>query len=56
MNNVIYCSGYLQNVIIIDENVFFMLDVSYGFGVLVYGSDVIGGFIYFKIKNLFFIG
>lgn len=43
MNNAIYRSGNLQNVISLDANIIKKLEVVYGPGSVVYGSDALGG-------------
>lgn len=43
MNNAIYRSGNLQNVINIDPNVVEVAEVIHGPGAMTYGSDAIGG-------------
>jgi len=43
MNNAIYRSGNLQNVISLDPNVIRESEVVYGPGSVVYGSDALGG-------------
>lgn len=43
MNNAIYRSGNLQNVISIDPNILRVAEVIHGPGAMTYGSDAIGG-------------
>ncbi len=47
MNNAIYRSGNLQNVISLDPNVIEQSEVVYGPGSVVYGSDALGGVLDF---------
>ncbi|MFC2086369.1 TonB-dependent receptor [Bacteroidota bacterium] len=51
MNNAIYRSGNLQNVISLDANAVESSEVILGPGSVVYGSDAIGGVIDFHTKN-----
>ncbi|MDF1699404.1 MAG: TonB-dependent receptor [Saprospiraceae bacterium] len=51
MNNAIYRSGHLQNAITVDNAVLERLEVLYGPGSLIYGSDAIGGVVHFRSKN-----
>lgn len=51
MNNAIYRSGHLQNAITIDNAMLERLEVLYGPGSLMYGSDAIGGVVHFRSKN-----
>lgn len=51
MNNAIYRSGHLQNAITIDNAMLSGIEVIYGPGSLVYGSDALGGVIHFRSKN-----
>jgi hemoglobin/transferrin/lactoferrin receptor protein len=51
MNNAIYRSGHLQNVITIDPNMLNTTEILYGPGSVVYGSDAIGGVMAFYSKN-----
>lgn len=52
MNNAIFRSGNLQNVISIDPNSLESVDVLFGPGAVQYGSDAIGGVMDFKTKAL----
>jgi hemoglobin/transferrin/lactoferrin receptor protein len=48
MNNAVYRSGHLQNVITIDNNMLESVEVLYGAGSTLYGSDALGGVIVFN--------
>ena len=56
MNNAIYRSGHLQNVITVSSFMLDQLEVIYGPGSLMYGSDALGGVIHFRTKNPSFAG
>ena len=51
MNNAIYRSGHLQNVITVDPNMLDRVEVAFGPGSVMYGSDAIGGVMAFYTKN-----
>ena len=51
MNNAIYRSGNLQNVISIDPNALEGTEVIMGPGSVIYGSDALGGVMDFHIKD-----
>lgn len=51
MNNAIYRNGHLQNAITVDNAILERLEVIYGPGSLVYGSDALGGVIHFRTKE-----
>lgn len=51
MNNAIYRSGHLQNVISIDEAMLQRTEVLFGPGSLIYGSDALGGVMHFFTKD-----
>ncbi len=51
MNNAIYRAGHLQNVITMDNGVMDRVEVVFGPGAVVYGSDAIGGVMHFTTKN-----
>jgi hemoglobin/transferrin/lactoferrin receptor protein len=51
MNNLIYRTGHLQNSITIDKNMLDYTDVLFGPSSTIYGSDALGGAIYFKTKD-----
>jgi len=48
MNNAIYRGGHLQNVLRIDQNILNRTEVLFGGGSTIYGSDALGGVIYFE--------
>jgi hemoglobin/transferrin/lactoferrin receptor protein len=50
MNNAIYRSGHLQNVITIDQNMLQRVEVMYGPSSTIYGSDGLGGVIHLQTK------
>lgn len=50
MNNLIYRSGHLQNVITIDQNMLEGMEVMYGPASTLYGSDALGGVIHMRTK------
>lgn len=45
MNNAIYRSGHLQNIITVDPEMLDKIEVLYGPGSVIYGSDALGGVI-----------
>ncbi|MCU0393803.1 MAG: TonB-dependent receptor, partial [Thermoflexibacter sp.] len=51
MNNALYRGGHLQNVITIDPNILDRVEVVFGSGSVVYGSDALGGVMHFFTKN-----
>lgn len=51
MNNAIYRSGNLQNVISLDANTFQETEVIFGPGSVIYGSDALGGVMDFHTKT-----
>jgi hemoglobin/transferrin/lactoferrin receptor protein len=50
-NNAIFRGGHLQNVLRIDENILDRVEIIYGPGTSVYGSDALGGVISFYTKK-----
>ena len=52
MNNAIYRSGHLQNAITVDPAILDNVDVIFGPGSLMHGSDALGGVIHFQTKDL----
>lgn len=51
MNNLIYRSGHLQNIVTVDKNMLEKIDVLFGPSSTIYGSDALGGAIYLQTKN-----
>lgn len=51
MNNAIFRSGNLQNVISIDPNALQSTEVLFGPGSIIYGSDALGGVMNFRTKS-----
>ncbi|MEO0897428.1 MAG: TonB-dependent receptor [Bacteroidota bacterium] len=51
MNNAIYRSGHLQNVLSIDPEMISRSEVLFGPGSVMYGSDALGGVIHFYTKK-----
>jgi len=51
MNNLIYRTGHLQNSITVDKNILENVDILFGPSSTIYGSDALGGVIYFKTKD-----
>lgn len=51
MNNAIYRSGHLQNVITTDQNSLSRVEVMYGPSSTIYGSDALGGTIHLITKS-----
>lgn len=51
MNNAIYRSGHLQNVITIDNNLLDRVEVLYGPSSTLYGSDALGGVMLFSTRQ-----
>jgi len=51
MNNAIYRSGHLQNVITIDNSVLERTEIIFGPSSMMYGSDALGGVIHFYTKE-----
>lgn len=54
LNNAIYRSGHLQNIITIDEHIFEDVEIIFGPSSVLYGSDAIGGIINMSTKDLYF--
>lgn len=54
MNNLIYRSGHLQNVITIDGGALENVEILYGSGSTVFGSDALGGAMNFQTKKAVF--
>jgi hemoglobin/transferrin/lactoferrin receptor protein len=51
MNNAIYRSGHLQNVITTDQNSLSRVEIMYGPSSTIYGSDALGGTIHLITKS-----
>lgn len=51
MNNIIYRGGHLQNVVTIDNSMLDRIELIYGSGSTMYGSDALGGVMSFYTKQ-----
>ena len=51
MNNAISRSGHMQNAITIDNGMLERMEVTFGPGSLLYGSDALGGVVHFRSKE-----
>lgn len=51
LNNAIFRGGHLQNALRIDQNMLQRLEVLYGSGSTIYGSDALGGTMSFYTKD-----
>ncbi len=51
MNNAIYRGGHLQNIMTLDNTIMDKVEVVFGPGSVVYGSDALGGVMHFITKN-----
>lgn len=51
MNNLIYRGGHLQNIITIDPNIIEKIEILFGNGSTIYGSDALGGSIHFITRK-----
>lgn len=51
MNNAIYRGGHLQNSMTIDNNMLENLEIVFGPGSVIYGSDALGGVMHFHTKK-----
>lgn len=51
MNNATYRAGHLQDIITIDPFVLDKMEVNFGSGSTLFGSDALGGVLYFKTKE-----
>lgn len=51
LNNAIYRGGHLQNAITIDNGMLQRMEVIFGPGSLMYGSDALGGVVHFRTKS-----
>ena len=54
LNNAIYRSGHLQNLITIDENMLDDVEIIFGPSSVLYGSDALGGTINMRTRSLYF--
>ena len=54
LNNAIYRGGHLQNIITLDNSIMERVEVVFGPGSVVYGSDAIGGVMSFTTKKPLF--
>jgi hemoglobin/transferrin/lactoferrin receptor protein len=51
MNNAIYRGGHLQNIITLDNAMLDKVEIVFGPGSVVYGSDALGGVMHFHTRN-----
>ena len=51
LNNATYRSGHLQDIITIDPFILDKMEVNFGSGSTLFGSDALGGVLYFKTKD-----
>ncbi|MBC8048017.1 MAG: TonB-dependent receptor plug domain-containing protein, partial [Fimbriimonadaceae bacterium] len=51
MNNAIYRAGHLQNIITVDQSLLERVELAFGPGSVIYGSDALGGVINFTTIN-----
>jgi len=51
LNNIIYRSGHLQNVITLDNTILERAEILFGPSSTIYGSDALGGVIHFYTKK-----
>jgi len=51
MNNAIYRNGHLQSAITVDPDILDRMEVIFGAGSLLYGSEALGGVIHFRTKS-----
>jgi hemoglobin/transferrin/lactoferrin receptor protein len=51
LNNLIYRSGHLQNVITIDQNMLESAEILYGPASTLYGSDALGGVVHLRSRS-----
>lgn len=51
LNNAVYRSGHLQNVITVDQNMLERVEVLYGPASTIYGSDALGGVVHMRTIN-----
>jgi hemoglobin/transferrin/lactoferrin receptor protein len=51
LNNAIYRNGHLQNAITTDASIMDQVEVIYGPGSLMYGSEALGGVVHFRTRE-----
>lgn len=51
MNNLMYRSGHLQNIITVDKNMIENIQVLFGPSSTIFGSDALGGAVYLETKK-----
>ena len=51
MNNATYRAGHLQDIVTIDPFILDRMEVNFGSGSTLFGSDALGGVLYFKTKD-----
>ena len=51
LNNAIFRSGHLQNVITVDQNMLERVEIMYGPSSTLYGSDALGGLVHMRTKS-----
>jgi hemoglobin/transferrin/lactoferrin receptor protein len=51
LNNAIYRTGHLQNVVTIDPNMLAKVETVFGPGSVIYGSDALGGVMHFFTRD-----
>jgi len=51
MNNLIYRSGHLQNIITVDKNMIENIEILFGPSSTIFGSDALGGALYLETKK-----
>lgn len=51
MNNLIYRSGHLQNIVTVDKNMLEDIEVLFGPSSTIFGSDALGGAIFMETKK-----
>ncbi len=54
MNNATFRAGHLQDLITVDQFILDRLEINLGSGSTLYGSDALGGVMYFKTKDVKF--
>lgn len=51
MNNAIYRGGHIQNILTLDNSIMSKMEILFGPGSVIYGSDALGGVMYFHTKT-----